>query len=158
MKSKEEKDVEKEFRYLVKKYNKTLGSNGTWGDALNQLGISTYGKKKWCGIYDQKNMPWRKIKNSKCLYGILNNDYVGEGEHWLAFYVKDKQFYIWDSYGRSMKEIVPVLEKKLKSQRIRYKSNDRDRNQTDTQKDCGSRCFAWLEIVDNMGIRKAMKV
>ena len=157
MKSKEEKDLEKEFRILVKKYNKILGSNGTWGDVLGKLGKKLYGKK-FCGIYDQKNMPWGKIKKSKCLYGILNNDYEGPGIHWLAFYVKDKQFYVWDSYGRSMKEIVPVLEKKLKSQRIRYQSNDRDRNQTDTQKDCGSRCFAWLEIVHNLGIRKAMKV
>jgi hypothetical protein len=158
MKSKEEKEMENEFRFKVRENHKLIGKGGTWSDTLNQLGIFKFGKHKWCGVYHQNNMPWSKIKKSKCLYGILNNDYKGEGEHWLAFYVKDKQFYCFDTFGRSMKEIVPLLEKKLKGQRIRYKFSDRDANQKDSQEDCGARCIAWLECIKEFGIRKSMKI
>lgn len=158
MKSKEEKFIEREFKFKVKENHKLIGKGGTWGTTLGELGMSKFGKKEFCGVYHQANMPWSKIKRSKCLYGILNNDIDGPGEHWLGFYVKDKQFYCWDSFGRSMKEIVPVLEKKLKGQRIRHRMSDRDRNQKNAQEDCGARCIAWLECVKEFGIRKSMKI
>jgi hypothetical protein len=153
----EENEIEKIFKKKVKDYDKLLGKGGTYGKDLDDLGKKLYGSK-WCGIWTQADMPWSKIKKSKCLYGIFNNDHSGPGEHWLAFYVKDSQFYIWDSYGRDIEDIVPVLEKKLKGQRIRYQMSDRDANQTKKQKNCGSRCFAWLSCVKEYGIRRAMKI
>ena len=153
----EEISIEKEFNKKVKKYRKIVGVKGTWGKELDRVGKSIYGSN-FCGIYTQNDLPWSKIKKSKCMYGILNNDIEGPGEHWIAFHVKDSQFYCWDSYGRSMKEIVPVLEKKLKSQRIRYKANDKDANQKNSDDDCGARCLAWLHCVKDYGIRKSMKI
>ena len=152
-----ELEIEKIFRKLVKKYNKILGSKGTWSDVLDKLGRKLYGKK-FCGVYDQATLPWAKIKRSKCLYGIFNNDYSDNGEHWLSFVVKGKQVYIWDSFGRSIDDIVPELQRQLRGQRIRYRMSDRDSNQKDSQKDCGSRCFSFLECTDTYGIRKAMKI
>ena len=157
MKTLEEKNIEREFKKKVKKYHNIVGVDGTWGEDLHKVGRSVFGNK-WCGVWHQGNMPWSKIKKSKCLYLIINIDINGPGEHWLSVYVKDRQCYVWDSFGRSMKEIVPVLEKKLKGQRIRHKMSDRDRNQREAQSDCGARCLAWLECVKDYGIRKSMKI
>ena len=157
MKSLDERKIEKCFNAKVREYQKLVGRGGTYGKDLDDVGKQIY-KKEWSGIYSQNNLPLSKIKKNKRLYGIFNSDYQGMGVHWLSFYVRDNQLYIWDSFGRDIDDIVSVLHKQLKNQRIRFQMSDRDRNQKDIEEDCGARCLAWLDCVKEYGIRLAMKI
>jgi hypothetical protein len=153
-----EKQIEKHFNKIVKKFHRELGhKGGTSNHELDRLGKKVFGKQ-WITTSTQMHLPIRKIRKMKRGYGIFNTDSHGEGIHWVAVCVNNDQFYIWDSFGRPSKEIVADLTARLKNQRVRYQANDLDRNQKNAEEDCGQRCMAFLECCKTLGVQKAMKI
>lgn len=151
---KKESEMEAEFRKLVPKYHKLLGKGGTDNVQLDALGKKMF-KGEWVPALCQRTYPL--TLHGKRSFSIVNND-SGKGEHWLAVYRTPKTLYVYDTFGRAPGIIVPVLRDRAKKNGIGYKANDRDAEQTDSQEDCGARCFAWLECVQRFGAASAMKI
>jgi hypothetical protein len=150
-----ETEIERVFHSLVPKYHKLLGKGGTNNHQLDVLGEKIFGKE-WRTVSDQKAYDLSKPR--KRSFSIINNDFRGSGQHWLAVYHTPTTIYVWDSFGRAPEAIVPVLKKRAAKAGTKYVANDRDAEQADAQEDCGARCLAWLECVKTFGIRSAMKV
>jgi hypothetical protein len=155
-KTREERQIEKHFDKLVRKYRGVMRkSGGTSNHELDDIGRQVF-KRRWVPTSTQMHLPIKHLRGEKRAYGIFNTDSYGPGDHWCAYVVNNNQFYIWDSFGRPAEEVVADLSKRLRNQRVRFRTNDLDRNQLDHQKDCGQRCLAWLECAKTLGIQKAM--
>ena len=89
-------------------------------------------------------------------YSIINTD-NGQGIHWTAVYQERNNVYVWDSFGRDIKKLMPEFAKRAKVQGYNIiTANKRyDREQEATQNDCGLRSLAWLILAKSKGVRFA---
>ena len=87
-------------------------------------------------------------------YMIINNDFIGNpGIHWITCIIKDKNFYIYDSFGRSGKNILPKLCTSMKGRGYNIINTDTDQDQYGIKSvDCGHRCISALQICDKFGL------
>jgi hypothetical protein len=96
---------------------------------------------------------------SKDGYMIVNNDFIGgPGIHWLACIKQGKNLYIYDSFGRLGKNILPNLVTRMKQKGYTIHNTDTtDQDQYGNKSvDCGHRCVSALMIAQNYGIRAFM--
>lgn len=88
-------------------------------------------------------------------YMIMNNDYLGgSGEHWLAIIKRGGDVFIYDSFGRLGRNILPSFVEKMNSQGFRIHNADTsDQDQYGYKSvDCGHRCISALMIADTYGV------
>ena len=92
-------------------------------------------------------------------YSIINTD-NGVGEHWLSVYQDHNNVYVWDSFGRDIKKLMPEFAKRAKVEGYNIiTANKRyDHEQEATQNDCGLRSLAWLILAKSKGIKTATLV
>ena len=145
------------YDLTVNRIVRLLGTEPLYTDELNRLGKELFGKK-YLGTY-----PIDKIKLDKNGYMIVNTDESGEsGEHWVAIIVDSKNVYVYDSYGRDTKNILPLLVQKAKKKKLKIVESRRDAEQDDSKpydrNTCGQRCLAWLLVVSELGIKNALKI
>lgn len=98
---------------------------------------------------------------SKDGYMIINTDFIGgSGIHWIAAYKKGKDIYIYDSFGRLGKNILPNLVKRMKQKGYTIHNTDtKDQDQHGyTSVDCGHRCISALKICKGSGIKAFMSL
>lgn len=153
MKPLSEKEVMKYFNRFKRKYIKALGRKPTTGVQLFNLCKELFGDK-FIGVYSQDSkIPTTKNKTE---YYILNQDTAkGKGIHWIGLVnSKNNIWYIWDSYGRKSKKLLPLF---TKGKGIVVDA-DYDVDQSKTSTVCGPICIAWLSTVETLGIRNALKV
>jgi hypothetical protein len=96
---------------------------------------------------------------SKDGYLIINNDFIGgPGIHWLACIKKDKDLYIYDSFGRLGKNILPNLVTRMKQKGYTIHNTDTsDQDQYGYESvDCGHRSCSALMITQKYGIKAYM--
>lgn len=92
-------------------------------------------------------------------YMIVNNDFIGgPGIHWLACIKQGKNLYIYDSFGRLGKNILPKLVDRMRQKGyIIHDADTSDQDQYgDTSVDCGHRACSALMIAHKYGIRAFM--
>ena len=111
-------------------------------------------KSKFIGVFSQDS-PVPKRDG----YMIMNNDYLGGGGiHWVAIVKQSKNIYVYDSFGRYSKNILPTFTAKMKKQG--YKVHSADPSDADqhgyTSVDCGHRSLSALQIAHTKGIKKFM--
>ena len=145
-----EQQVMKHFNTYKKGLIAKLGTKATTDKQLTTVGKSLFGSK-YIGTFSSDYKP-RKTPSKQ--YFIINVD--GEqlpGSHWLGIVKNNNTYYIFDSYGRSAKRLIPnfaggkhIIE------------TDPDVDQSKTSDICGALCLAWLCTVDKLGIRAALKV
>ena len=154
-----EKDTMKIFKQYKKSMVKSMGSNITSSNILNDKGNKLFGNR-YLGTFSQDNLPFALIKRKKSTtLAIINTDVLGKkGEHWVALYITPKTIYIWDSYGRPSKKLLPVFAKQLKYHKIRSIDTDPDSDQANTSTICGQLCLAWLLTVKKAGIKNALLI
>jgi hypothetical protein len=126
--------------------------------ALSDKTLNTVCKKlfnsKFLGVFMQNsNIP------SKDGYMIINNDFIGgPGEHWLSCIKSGKNLYIYDSFGRLGKNILPKLVARM--QQKGYTIHNADTSDQDqygsTSVDCGHRSTSALMIAHKYGIKAFM--
>lgn len=143
---------------LYKKYfnriKRTYGIKGsTWDTDLDKIGRKLIGKS-YLGTYSQNTIPIN-IPNKS--YFITNLDCSNEDNkrHWVAFYYNKGTYYCYDSYGRKSKKILRHFFKKIKGKIV---DADNDAEQGLTAVSCGARSIAFLMVVKELGIKKAMKI
>jgi hypothetical protein len=109
---------------------------------------------KFLGVFMQdSNIP------TKDGYIIINNDFIGgPGIHWLSGIKSGKNLYIYDSFGRLGKNILPKLVARMKQKGYTiYNADTSDQDQYGTKSvDCGHRVLSSLLIAQKYGINAFM--
>jgi hypothetical protein len=156
-----EKEVLKSFNKHKKALIKAIGTKSTTDRQLDTMGKQRFGAK-YLGTFSQDNIPWKQVNsalNFNNAFAIINTDTVGKaGVHWVGLYVTAKTVYIWDSYGRKSKTLLPIFVKQLKTRKHRFKDSDSDTDQSKKSQICGQLCLSWILTVKELGIMNAMKV
>ncbi len=141
-------DAEILFITYKKQFIKELGKDGMYNDEFQKI-------IPWVnGVYTQDKAI---VKQG---FYILNTDVsTGKGEHWIACYQTKKCCYLYDSFSRTPKYLVPLFVKKLETKKIKiFQSDTNDDEQYGNTQVCGHLCSAWLSVVKDLGIRKAMSI
>lgn len=146
-----EKEVNKEFRLRKKQIIKILGRKSTTDQQLTSLGKKLFGKK-YVGTFSQDYKP---KKTPKCQYFIINTDVLGKpGKHWVAIVKNNNTYYIYDSFARSAKRLIPIFVKG----KLIVESDLSDQEQRGLSQVCGQLCLSFLSIVHTYGIRTALQI
>lgn len=150
----------------------TLGKDTTYLHQLDQFGKSLFGKK-FKGCYPSDQIPKLTDLEPYCILNLDNSKQ--NGSHWVGVCKVDAQrdevprgtsspkgatrhrneTYIYDSFGRANKKIIPTLKK---SGNGKIHDTDRDVEQEIWQLDCGQRSMAFLCLCDGWGIELAKKL
>jgi len=106
------------------------------------------------GVYCDDNA---KIKAG---YYIINTDVSsGKGIHWVGCYQTKTRCYLYDSFSRQPKNLLPHFIKKLDAKNIKvFQADKTDKEQYGDTEVCGQLCCAWLSVIKQLGIRKAMNI
>lgn len=103
------------------------------------------------GVFMQNEMP--PLKNSSF---VMNNDVTsGQGIHWVCGVIKGKTIYIFDSFGRRSRNLLPIFSQNVKSHGFKIINTDlSDQDQYGhTSVDCGHRCISSLKIYNTYGLK-----
>lgn len=146
-------DIEQKYYDIANRIISAVGSNAMTNEDLDKLGGQIPGFK-YSGTYASDTLPTAPG------YYIVNVDKTGmPGSHWVAVYITSKTAYFFDTYGRRTKKLLPVLFERITRAGKRIKDSDlHDKQQTDYSKICGALSMAWLLIVHQYGIRKALLI
>lgn len=145
---KDKTEAEKLFLQYKKQFIKEFGRKCMYDDQFKK--IVPFIDAVWC--QDEA-----KIKPG---YYILNTDIsTGKGQHWLGCYQTKTRCYLYDSFSRTPKFLIPLFVKKLEAKNIKiFVSDTNDAEQYGNTEVCGQLCSAWLCCVRQLGIRKAMSI
>jgi len=143
------KEIEKIYNEYVKKIISIFGNKETTTTILNNIGYKLF-KNKYKGTYASNQVP---LLNNKQPYCIINVDKSNmQGSHWVAVAYKNKKVYVYDSFGRKTKSLIPHFRYKI------YQDTEYDPEQNKSEDNCGQRCLAWLLIFDKYGPKKALQI
>jgi len=151
-----EKEIEKEFNKYKNKLIRKLGNHALDTDEINNECRALFGKR-YKGTYAQdQKFPLKPG------YYIINNDTKnGPGIHWIGLILTNKSAYLYDSFVRDPKVIVPHLVKRLSKYTIKYDKHDAEQRPFYKGRMtviCGHSCISFLMIADTYGIRNAIKI
>jgi len=153
MKSIKEKEVMKIFNEYKNQIINQIGNKITTNDQLNVLAHKLIGVR-FKGVFSVDTIPLHK----NGMY-IINNQSAGmPGEHWVAVLVTVKKVYIFDSFGRKSKALLPILIKSAKLINKKVVDTDYDVDQTISSAVCGQLSISWLLVAKQLGISNALKV
>lgn len=120
------------YNKYLKTIESKIGNTTTTETQLDRLGRQLF-DTEWSGVF-----PADRVEMTR-RYAIANFDSSDEtGSHWVAVVKASDNIFIYDSFGRS--------------------EWDDDAEQTIVETNCGQRCLAWLLVVHNHGIEKALKI
>ena len=94
-------------------------------------------------------------------YFIINTDVVGgKGIHWIAIVKQSQQIYVYDSFGRQAKHIIPVFYQKMSDRKFTiFNTDTSDADQHGyTSVDCGHRSISALMIMKKYGLKSFMSL
>jgi hypothetical protein len=141
-----ESEVERKYNDILKVVSSIVGDKTTYGSDLTKFGRDLFGQK-YRGTFASNLVP--TLKNGD--YCIVNLDKSFEGgSHWVAVVHQSGNNYVYDSYGRPSKNILPDLRK--------VRDADYDQEQGLLEEDCGARCLSWLWFVERHGLTDALKL
>lgn len=154
---KTEKEIEKLFRKYKNVLILKLGKIPLTTDMIDKECRNLFGIKFVGAFAYDENFP---IKNNK--YYIINTDSKNSsGEHWISIITKPTRVYVYDSFARNPKKLIPLLTKKFKNKKIIFDLKDAEQIPIVNGKQtivCGHNCIAFLRIAHELGIRSAMKI
>ena len=112
------------------------------------------------GAFPYDQLPTKP--DSKLFSIIVNTDLHNEpGDHWIVLLFKEPQYYFFDSYGRSFKDVTfpakfsKTLKNYIGSTRFRY---NKKLLQQFTSNVCGEYCVYFIENMTNNSFEKLMRV
>jgi hypothetical protein len=133
-----EKRANKIYNITLQEIEKMMGKNSTtFSDELHTLGKKLLGEK-FVGVYPADKIP--KLRDGQ--YVIANLDeHDMPGSHWIGIVKDNKNFLIYDSFGRPGKSIIPTL-----IGRGKLIDTDLDAEQNEKEDNCGQRSIVSLFI------------
>ena len=139
---------------------KALGRSVTTDRQLEFVGRRLFGEN-WLGVFPSCVKPREFLKRADIdgfYYAILNVSPANDppGTHWLAVILRKREgnafYYIWDSYARNSKKLIPRF---IKSIGYKYIDINGQSDQKVSESDCGARSMAVLLYVARHGIASA---
>ena len=135
-------NIYKDYMKILKEY---IGNDTTYNDDLERKGKKIFGSR-FLGVFSSDKLP-TNIK-SREMY-IANLDKSNEsGSHWIAVYKKNNKLYVYDSFGRKSKKIIPSIYRK-KGASIKIKDTQYDAEQHKKEENCGLRSMVALYMFDH---------
>lgn len=153
-KNQQERLIESKYNQYLSKLTDLIGNEVTFSDELEQLGNQLF-DHKFKGVFPSDKLP--KLSNIQP-YSIVNLDNSSQpGSHWiaLAYDEESDRILVYDSFGRSIKQIVPFAKNMFGGQIV---DTDNDAEQRIKEDNCGQRCLAWLIIFDEYGASNAILI
>ena len=153
-----ETKIEKEFKKYKSQYIRFLGNHALSNDEIDDVCASLFGTK-----YRGSHPVDSKFQMKPGFY-IVNTDIKsGDGIHWQGLILTKKVAYIYDSFGRSPEETLPILYNRLLRAKYKIKFDTKDKEQRVTYKNkmvvnCGHACISWLLCAHEFGLRAAMLI
>jgi hypothetical protein len=132
-----------------------LGNVPLTDATVNKEGKAAFGSK-WLGVKMQNS----QIPNRDG-YMIMNNDFLGgSGIHWISIIKKGHNIYVYDSFGRTAGNLLPVFANKMKGRGYKiYNADTSDQDQYGSKSvTCGHRCLSALNIAKTYGIDAFMSL
>jgi hypothetical protein len=134
---------------------RNLGSKALYDDQINAIGKRLF--PTWSGVF-----PVDRAQLLPYHYCIINTDpHNKSGSHWIACYCTAKRAYIWDSYSRDPKKLVPQLINTIHAVGLQLgKTNTIPQHEQigDTSEVCGVLSLAFLLTVKKLGIERAKNI
>ena len=148
----EEKKAENVFRLYKNELIQKLGRKALSNDTIDKYGKLLF-QSKYKGCYAQNEK--FELKQG---YYIINTDIAsGKGIHWISLIITPKIAYIYDSFSRDPKKLLPHLLQHLAKYKI-VSSDRRDSEQRGDSAICGHASLAFLLTAQKLGIRSALKI
>ena len=125
------------MRQTLKHMERLIGHKHTTYDSeLRKIGKKLFGTK-FKGVFPSDALP--VLRNGQC--AIMNVDGSKEpGSHWMSLHKHNGKLYGYDSFGRNMNKLVSKFDRVI--------INDtKDKEQGDSESNCGQRCVAWICMV-----------
>jgi hypothetical protein len=145
-----EKEVKAKFNKYKKNLFKIMGKKSTTNHQLDTIGKQLFGAK-YIGTFSQSYKPKKKPDHQ---YFIINTDLANmPGVHWVAVVKNKNTYYIYDSFGRTSKRLLPVF-----TQGRLIIDSDYDAEQFGDSEICGQLCLSFLQVVKEFGIRNALLI
>lgn len=140
-----EKKAIRIYSGILNSIEKLVGNKTTYLEQLEGHGKKILGVN-FAGVFPSDKIP---RLNDLRKYAILNLDKSTQaGSHWVAVARDGDRTYIYDSFGRDHRAIIPVLSR---SGNGRIINTDRDAEQHILETNCGARCLAWLVLIEKYG-------
>lgn len=146
-----EKEVTAVFKAYKRKIIKILGRKSTTDKQLTDMGKKMFGAK-YIGTFPQNYRPKASPKHQ---FFIINTHLSGQpGEHWVAIVKNNNTYYVYDSFARTSKKVIPHFQKN----KMIIESDLSDAEQRGKSEVCGQLCLSWLAVVNELGIRNALRI
>ena len=140
------------FKKYKKQIIKEMGKKALADDQINKIGKELFGTK-WKGVFPQD-----RLKTTPGYY-IINSDSSkhinSDSAHWLAVIQTKTILYIYDSFGRLTKNILPLIYSTTKKKIVESKSDAEQWGQTEI---CGQLSLGWLCVAQSLTVRKALTI
>ena len=147
-----ETKVENVFRLYKNELIQKLGRKALSNDTIDKYSKLLFQSKyKGCNAQNEKF----ELKQG---YYIINTDIAsGPGLHWVSLIITPKIAYIYDSFSRDPKKLLPHLLQHLTKYKI-VSSDRKDKEQRGDSAICGHNCLAFLLVAQKLGVRSAIKI
>ena len=142
--------------HLFKKYKKQfiseLGKKALSDEQLNKLGKQMFGDK-YIGTFAQNKLP---VTSGYFIVNVDTSKRINTDKaHWLGIYQTEKCMYVYDSYGRHTRFILPIIFNKTKK---RIVDSKHDPEQYGYSEICGQLAMDFLCVVKDLGVKKALTI
>ena len=148
-KSSKELYIEKIYKNILNKIEKSIGNLTTYSTQLERLGKKLFGIK-FRGVFASNQIPKLSDLTPYC---ILNLDKSTQpGSHWISISKtpSKQEIVIYDSFARKHNTIIKALAHSGNGRII--DSDLKDREQEIHETNCGQKSISWLVVVDKYGI------
>ena len=147
-----EQKAENVFRIYKLELIQKLGRKALSNDTIDKYSKLLF-QTKYKGCYAQNEKFEKKVG-----YYIINTDVAsGKGIHWTSLILTAKTAYIYDSFARDPKKILPHLLQHLRDYKI-VSSDRKDKEQKGQSSICGHNSLAFLLVAQKLGVRFAIKI
>ena len=135
------------YSKFLKIVEKELGHNTTTTDMeLNRYCNAVFGNK-FKGVYPKDKIP--KLQNNEsCIFNLDTSEMPGS--HWIGLYKNGKKNIVYDSFGRTSKELNIPLKK--------YIDTEQDAEQEIEEKNCGQRVTSFIACCYTLPIKKVLTI
>lgn len=157
MEEKDSENINSDKQLFLNYKNEIINEFGREGldtDQCNKIGRK-YLKHSWGGC-----LPWNKVHLRSNRYYIVNTSSSGHpGIHWMALIITRGTAYLWDSYNRSVKKLVPHLVHSIIKHGYKLGIINHPMEQIGhSSQVCGHESLAFLLTVKKIGIHRASKI
>jgi hypothetical protein len=133
-----------------------VGDGETEDSQLLAAGRKLIGRG-FMGVFASDEIPKFPTRgNGYCIVNV--DDHTKPGSHWLAVAKHGGCVYFYDSFGRSVDQILPTLKQASTGQGLALMAKKSRPEQRRDQSDCGARSLAWLLLFKRFGPRVAKLV